>query len=333
MPKNKKQKLETPVVSADEEAEAKKYLEDTDNRKKAHSSMTWYLKSVQAKPEYDGWSIGAKREYFVAFTAEHLKTKGAKVQKCFRSVETAKQKEKQYVWMSFEQLKMSKGEKKAKLLTQSGKLPHRPCPITGDDSTFGREWRIPTDMETEVESDRSGMQIKSEVELNWSEETVKEAIETMDSCSANIAVSSEVAANLAQVKKELDVGGGSCEPTGPEQAAHKTMEALKADPRKVGRTVGDALSDLKVWFAITKERKYCEELHEDVKLELAKFAAMFKALEDIEIEMKTDRKPDDGSVVALAKDIDLAMDSFFRLQGWVAKLCDIAKTRLKKVKG
>jgi len=325
MAPKKRQKLQTPVVSPEEEAEAKKYLENTNNQKKAHSSMTWYLKSVQAKPEYDGWSIGAKREYFVAFTAEHLKTKGAKVQKCFRSVETAKQKEKQYVWMS---------EKKAKLLTQSGKLSHRPCPITGDDSTFGREWRIPTDMETEVESDRSGMQIQSEVELNWSEETVKEAIETMDSCSANIAVSSEVAANLAQVKKELDIGGGT-EPTGPEQAAHeKTLEALKADPRKVGRIVGDALSDLKVWFAITKEKKYCEALHEDVKLELAKFVAMFKALEDIEIEMKTDRKPDEGSLVALAKDVDLAMDSFFKLQEWVAKICDIAKAKnVKKVKG
>ena len=144
MPQRKRHKLQTPVVSPEEEAEAKKCLENTNNQKKTHSSMTWYLKSVHAKPEYDGWSIGAQREYFIAPTAEHLKTRGAKVQRSWRSVETAKQKEKQYVWMSFEQLKNSKGEKKAKLLTQSGKLSHRPCPITGDDSTFGREWRIPT---------------------------------------------------------------------------------------------------------------------------------------------------------------------------------------------
>ena len=138
-------------------------------------------------------------------------------------------------------------------------------------------------METEVESDRSGMQIQSELELNWSEETVKEANETMDSCSANIAVSSEVAADLVQVKKE---SGGAEPPTGPEQDAHaKTMEALKADPRKVVRIVGDALSDLKVWFSIAKGKMHCEALHEDGKaledLEM-EFVAMFKALEDLE---------------------------------------------------
>jgi len=101
MPQRKRHKLQTPVVSPEEEAEAKKCLENTNNQKKTHSSMTWYLKSVHAKPEYDGWSIGAQREYFIAPTAEHLKTRGAKVQRSWRSVETAKQKEKQYVWMSF----------------------------------------------------------------------------------------------------------------------------------------------------------------------------------------------------------------------------------------
>jgi len=317
MPSRKKQKIQTPLVTAEEEAKAKEYLEETSNNRKAHSSMTWYLKSVQAKPEYDGWSTGAKRAYFVAFTAEHLKTKGTKVQRSMRAVETTKQKEKQYVWMSFEQLKMAKGEKKAKLLTQCGKLPHRPCPITGDDSQFGREWRIPTDMESEVESDRSGMQLQSETELNWSEETIKEAIETIDSCSQHIAESSNSASDVVPVKQEVSTSAdAAC-----SKQESKTSKALMADPRKFIRIVGDQVSDLKLWFSMTKEMKYCGDLHEDVKLELSKFVGLFKELEDFEIAMKTAQKCDEADVLALTESIDLAKDSFDHVKAWVATMC------------
>jgi hypothetical protein len=58
------------------------------------------------------------------------------------------------------------GGPKGKSYRESGKIPHRPCPVTGKDDVDHREWGVPKEFQAWVETDENNLSFTAEAKMD-----------------------------------------------------------------------------------------------------------------------------------------------------------------------
>jgi hypothetical protein len=145
MPKNSKSApspLTAPLVSDKELDKARKLLKDQLEAKKARSSMVHWLNANGKKDSYDSSPLHERRQFMVAWTANHMlakETKSSLTSK--RTISTQQELNSGFQWMGLEKMTIQLGEHKAKNKIAHGNLDHQPDPDTGKDHVVYNIWR------------------------------------------------------------------------------------------------------------------------------------------------------------------------------------------------
>ena len=293
--------LTPPIVSKAELEKAQKHLAHKESKHKMRSSMTWWLQQNGLKQAYDDAAMPKKREFMESFCAQKLKENEEKKLKTERTLETITSKERLFDWWSKETMCTKLGANKALLLInfieakEQGR--HRPCRETGDDSEYGREYKIWRESGGIKEQDRTGLQLESSSAVA-DVAAVQQQFDDMSSQMADIEDKVERAPQQAEpreggeakedvkVKKEV----AQPEPLQDQKEQNdvdpheKTMQILGTSPRKVLRGLGETLSTLKEMHTIAEPNKYAQQVSADIKHLIPKFRAQFSKVEELCID-------------------------------------------------
>jgi hypothetical protein len=149
-PKEKRLALSAPVVSASDVARAKEALQDEKQRKREHSNMLFWLRKEGNKEAYEASPMHAKKEFLIAWFADKL-CKGDVKSSSSKDIGSTKKSGHEYSWVSKHHLVRTLGKEKAELQIASGKMLTRPDRVTGLTCEWSLEYKLFTDVGSEME--------------------------------------------------------------------------------------------------------------------------------------------------------------------------------------
>jgi len=330
--------LKMPVVPKEDLEQAKKFLEDEKNRKRAQNDLAYYLSQHCVKDEYMGWSMPKKKEFFEKFTASsYLKKVGKKSLKTDHSLESTTTKEKDEEYMSKEQMLNTFGPNKTGIMISDFEQKpecHRPCRYTGKDDEWTREYRIFNDKTTQLEVDKNTLSLEADETID-DEERLKEIMNTFDSAASCMTVKDA----LKAIKKEQSTGDEDAANNGldlkdlAEHKCQRTIDALSKDPRKVLRNIGECILDLKQWHTGAEKSKYGAQLAVDIKSSLQKLSATYKKVEAMNLlSVDSPESLEPHLILAMAEVVDEAMEDYNKASEWSHKILGTQKPSSKRQK-
>ena len=239
-----------------------------------------------------------------------------------QAVAITDESQKLHSWMSKEEMVKDKGEKKAASLIASGNLEHRPCPLTGLDDEYNREYKVLTDVGSHKESERHSHKLVGEKEVAQGSQ-LDEAKEDM-AAAANFM--GEPKKLLLTVKQERSDGtaGTTVDEKGAEQNDDeiiKTANCLKDNPRAVLRTCSDTILTIKQMYEATTGGKYQEQLREDLGKLLPGFKSRFNTIEKLTLKpLSTDEAElEQTNAILYATKLAKDYDKYNELAEWYSK--------------
>jgi hypothetical protein len=293
-PKKRKPVLPSPIASEKELEAAREVLKDAAELKRQRSNMMYYLKSQGLENAYGAETAAAKGQFFENWLAEKMTKKGGTAESS--SAHTVRSTDDElYDWMGKAELINRIGEAKACAQIESGKLKSRPDRVTDKEGEWLTEYKIwrSTGSKGESHEKKIGLTAADELDGDDAAERMKnmqemEAAMMGGGGTSDAASSHEPPPALKKVKLEKSDEDG--------QPSLKLARALQSDAKPTMKRLQDQLVNVKRWFSQSKDAKYCEAFHEDLKKAVTKVAAFYKKVEEIVIDAK---KLDDTEAVAL----------------------------------
>ena len=326
-PKHKKEvvALSAPVVSASDVARAKEALQDEKQRKREHSNMLFWLKKEGNKEAYEASPMHAKKEFLISWFADKL-CKGDVKSSSSKDIGSTKQSGHEYSWVSKHHLVRTLGKEKAELQIASGKMLTRPDRVTGLSCEWSLEYKLFTDVGSEMEHEDHHHKLETEKALKSDVEKA-EAME--DWFAARLREKGETGSNSRPVSVKIEPSEEESkkdkEKTEAQKKLNKTIETLTSDPRKILKVISATVITLKVMFQSTTECKYTEKLNEDIGKLLPRFKTNFKGVESLALKSSHDLEKfagsDDGQAVirAVAVKLEANFEKYNELCDWHTK--------------
>ena len=239
-----------------------------------------------------------------------------------RDIGSTKKSGHEYIWVSKHNLVRTLGKEKAELQIASGKMLTRPDRVTGLTCEWSLEYKLFTDVGSEMEHEdhhhmlETEKALKSDVEKaeamdDWFAARLQEKGET-GSSSPGVYIKKEPSEEESKKDKEK---------TEAQKKLNKTIETLTSDPRKILKVISDTVITLKCMFQSTLECKYTEKLNEDIGKLLPRFKMDFKGVESFALKSSHDLEKfagaDDGE--AVIRDVAVKLEGNFEKYN---ELCD-----------
>ncbi len=335
MAPKKSKKQTVPVVSPEALKKAQEILADEAEKKRQRSSMTYQMQQDGEYCKYDMLGRPAKNKFLEEYVAKLIEEGKVKVKSTtVQSLEIDKTSEQEWEWLGKQAMINRFGEEKANNKIGSGKLLHQPDPDTGLDGEWDREYKVAKKIQKNIEADRYTMNINTDEDLEPGTRLAErmEAFTDVKSCVAGNSTSGSGSSSVTGSGTGSSVA--ACDgknvdiklEDGPKNTNTKTMDALRKDTRKVFLSCSETITIMKTYFKDTESGRYTQELNNDLKKLIPKFTKIFKKLEQACISNISD----EGTLLALALEIDSAYTEFNAAEGWYYRLVPDAENRFGK---
>ncbi|CAK0911356.1 unnamed protein product [Prorocentrum cordatum] len=294
-----------PVVSEADLQQAKTALQDEGERKRARSSLKYWLEEKGQHNSFKSVTTAEKKEFLEAHWATKLKERAGKYARTSTKEHTFADKEAHlFQWMGKFQMQQVLGEQKAQNKTDSGKLITRPDPDTGKEDEWSIEYRVYQDGGGNEEHRMRGEKPENSKD-DLDETAAKEADDFMQEMSSHMGSGSGSASSgepLVNVKIEKTGGDAPAEPPNPHKTTFDKIKAnIKSEIRK------------------TKTGKYVQSLNDDVSKMIPKMSKAIKTMERVFLQ-KGDDDIDDAMILAVAKQVDEASLNYDAVIDWARRL-------------
>ena len=325
------------VVTPDALKKAQDLLADEAEKKRQRASMTYRLQQEGDYDRYDMLGRPAKNKFFEEYVAKLIEDGNVKTKpKTFQAVQIDKVAEQEWEWLGKQALINRFGEQKATSKIASGKLLTQPDPDTGLAGEWDIEYKVAKTVTRAVETDQQKLNMETEEDLVTGTRLDERlaAFKDAKSCIAfNSTASSSTgsgggpseAPSDADTKVDIKLEDAA-KNTPQDHTNNKTKEALKKDARKVFLACSESITIMKTYFKDTESGRYTQELNSDLKKLIPKFTKIFKKLEQVCIS----KISDDGTLLALALEIDIGYKEFNLAEDWYYRLVPDAENRFGK---
>jgi hypothetical protein len=253
-------------ATEEELADARKILLKADNKnmKAKMQSMTTWLKKIE-NSEGNASALQSRgeerKQYLEAWLVHQMRCKtGEKTTEVATEVNDSKDTVDENHWWSSEKMDAELGPLKAQSWRDSGKLPHRPDPISGADLDPFREYAVPTSFVRKSIGEKNIAIVKTVG-------TADEEDLALVNSTTNVGAASEV-----QIK---------IEPLSETEKVSARIKLLEDDPKPTNRKIQDYMMDSKCIVAKATGVKYTEKLIEDCNKHVNKMKAITKILDQM----------------------------------------------------
>ena len=318
--------IEKPVVTKAEYDAASKILQDEAEMKRQRSSLSFFLEQKGQKEEFTNWKNPAKLEFLTMHLADKLKSGNLRgTLKTLRKVEHVSRADDWHEWWNKQQMIDRWGTEKAEAKIKSGKLESRGDELTGEEGEWLSEYKIFFKKVGTESLDRNINEIDIPKDLD-SAEAKASALTFLDDTANGLLGSTSSSSRPSEAAEVPIKTEGDEKPTAPKPLppGSETMEALKENPRKVLRSCGDTITELKTMYENTADNRFLEVLHAEVHKIIPKFSSIYKSLEGIAVK----RDKDEVTMLALAA----KLDSHYVAYNEVASVYDKMVPKDKKAK-
>ena len=310
--KTKADPIKKPIVTDSDYAKAQKLLEDETELKRQRSSLSFYLQTHGQKEEFSSWDPKERKKFLITYLADKLASGNLKsTAKTLRTVDSRDTRKRWCEWWNKKQMIDTWGQEKAEARIKSGKLKTQPDSVTGEHGEFLTEYKIWFDTSGTENSDRQRSEVGGDEEIN-SAEKAKAAHDMIDdmaggllggTCSGDAAASGS-GGDTTEIKTEIKT-----EPVAPTPGL-ETMKTIRDNVRKVLRSCGDTITELKFMFEKSKGDPYQEPLHDQIHKLIPKMSTSFKALETVAVKPADH---DDAALLVIGKKLDEQYETYNKL--------------------
>ncbi len=106
----------------------------------------------------------------------------------------------------------------------------------------------------------------------------------------------------------------------------ETLNLVKLDMKREIRSLGDKLMSLKEIFEKTKDNKYVQQINEDAKALIPKYATIIRKLEQAHLQ----GNKDEAVLLSLSKSVDDVTNAYNKLNEWFVRLMPKKQPAKKK---